>query len=114
MAGGERNPSKNYRPVPTRLNEAYLALLADLDGNTNPHTPFDIVIRTGEALREAGLFVQDPPTFDIAEIVDRENELFEQTRILGTEDVGRISRSTVAAMAKAGLLDRSACDSLVQ
>jgi hypothetical protein len=108
----EPGQAKNYRDFPSRLNEAYLAFLEKIDDTAS--TPFEVVIETGKALEGAGLFVADPPGFDIAEIVDSENQRLNQSGSFGIEDKRRVSRRAVAGLAIAGVLDKEACASLVQ
>ena len=112
MAGHETTRSKNYVYVPTRLNEAYMKVHKTLEKGF--YTPLQTIIMTSEALKDAGLFVEKPPRFDIAPILDSENERIYNGGSSGVEDNQRISRRMVAELARAGVLDKEAYMSLVE
>ena len=112
MAGHETTRSKNYVYVPTRLNEAYMKVHKTLEKGF--YTPLQTIIMTSEALKDAGLFVEKPPTFDIAPLIDPANNRINNGESFSVEDARSLSRQTVAALARAGVLDMEACMSLVE
>ncbi|OGL25802.1 hypothetical protein A3E49_01000 [Candidatus Saccharibacteria bacterium RIFCSPHIGHO2_12_FULL_49_19] len=112
MAKKERDWSKDHGEYRSCLTEAYSRILEDIGPADDPGA---VVIHTINGLEEAGLCIEGntPDDVTVRTLMQLREKGFTHEELLAL-DRKSLSQTTVVAMAKAGLLDTEACNTLVE